>query len=275
MLLELTTAAALGLTLFASGMAAQTVAEQLQKGIYAQDTAGNLDEAIAIYRRIITSGQAARAVAATVQARLTQALAQKGDLDGARLEFQTLTLVYAEYRELIAGLAKRMVAATLAQRAQRGTATDYTRYRHTATGAELTHMLGTSFQGDFDSFDGGQMAVFAGHTLAVSVWLKPETQHPNDLAAAVRNDLTIAPGRRTDLEGWTVRQETVRPGGGTDRQWLSAVADYTDQGKKMVELLTWYRTTKNHVFFFARVPADQLDANQSKFEKMVAAAVIP
>jgi tetratricopeptide (TPR) repeat protein len=256
-------------------MVAQTVAEQMQKGIYAQDTAGNLDEAIAIYRRILGSGPAPRGVAATAQFRLTQALAQKGDLDAAQREFQTLTLVYAEYRDLIAALAKRLVAANLAQRAQRGIARDYTYYRHTATGAELTHMLGTSFQGDFDSFDGGQVAVFAGHFLAVSVWLKPQTQHPNDLAAAVRNDLAMAPGRRTDLDGWTVRQESVRPGGGADRQWLSAVADYTDQGKKMVELLTWYRTTKSHVFFFARVPAEQLDANQSKFEKMVAAAVIP
>jgi tetratricopeptide (TPR) repeat protein len=275
MLFKLTAAAALGLTLFAPGMAAQTVAEQLQKGIYAQDTAGNLDEAIAIYRRIIEAGQAPRAVAATAQFRLTQALAQKGDLDAAQREFQTLTLVYAEYRELIAGLAKRMAAATLAQRAQRGTATDYTRYRHTATGVELMHANGTSFQGDFDSFDDGHMAVFAGHFLAVSVWLKQETQHPNDLAAAVRSDLAMAAGRRTDLDGWTVRQESVRPGGGTDRQWLSAVADYTDQGKKMVEMLTWYRTTRNRVFFFARVPAEQLDAHQGKFEKMVAAAVIP
>jgi hypothetical protein len=275
MLLKLTAAAAVGLTIFAPGMAAQTVAEQLQKGIYAQDTAGNLDEAIAIYRKIVASGQASRAVAATAQARLTQALAQKGDLDAASREFQTLALVYAEYRELIAGLAKRMVAANLAQRAQRGIATDYTRYRHTATGVQLTHALHTSFQGDFDSFDGGQMAVFAGHSLAVSVWLKPETQHPNDLAAAVRNDLASTAARRTDLDGWTVRQESVHPGGGTDRQWLSAVADYTDQGKKMVEWLTWYRTTKNHVFFFARIPADQLGAHQTNFEKMVAAAVIP
>ena len=274
MLRKLTTAAALGLTLLTPAPA-QTVAEQLQKAIYAQDTAGNLDEAIAIYRKIVASGQAPRAVAATAQLRLTQALLQKGDLDGASREFQTLALVYAEYRELITGMAKRMMAATLAQRAQRGIATDYTRYRHTATGVELTHAFGTSFQGDYDSFDGGQMAVFAGHFLAVSVWLKPETQHPNDLAAAVRNDLATAPGRRTDLDGWTVRQESVRPGGGADRQWLSAVADYTDQGKKMVELLTWCRTTKNRVFFFARVPAEQLDADQSKFEKMVAAAVIP
>ena len=275
MLLKLTAVAAFGLALFAPGVAAQTVAEQLQKGIYAQDTAGSLDEAIAIYRRIIGSGHAPRAVAATVQARLTQALAQKGDLTAAQHEFQTLALVYAEYRDLIAGLAKRMAAATLAQRAQRGIATDYTRYRHTATGIELTHANGTSFQGDSDSFDGGQMAVFAGHYLAVSVWLKQETQHSNDLAAAVRNDVAMAPGRRTDLDGWTVRQESVRPGGGTDRQWLSAVADYTDQGKKMVELLTWYRTTKNHVVFFARAPAEQLDATQGNFTKMVAAAVIP
>jgi hypothetical protein len=275
MLLKLTAAAAVGLTLFASGMAAQTVAEQLQKAIYAQDTAGNLDEAIAIYRKIVASGQAARAVAATAQLRLTQALLQKGDLEGASREFQTLALVYAEYRELITGMAKRMMAATLAQRAQRGTATDYTHYRHTATGVELKHAFGTSFQGDFDSSDNGQMVVFAGHQLAVSVWLRAETQQPNDLAAAVRNDMAIKPAQRTDLEGWTVRQESIRTGGGADRQWLSAVADYTDQGKKMVELLAWYRTTKNHLFFFARVPADQLGAHQTNFAQMVSAAVVP
>ena len=43
---------------------AQTAAEQMQKGIYTQESAGDLDGAIAIYRQIVNSGSSPRDTAA-------------------------------------------------------------------------------------------------------------------------------------------------------------------------------------------------------------------
>src|SRR5689334_7191767 len=113
----------IGLAVLGGALCAQTATEQLQKGIYAQDTAGDLDGAIAIYRQILQSTQPQRVVAATAQMRLAQALNQKGDMDAAAKEFQKLVLDFPEYRGLIETLARRMAAVTLQRRANRGTAT--------------------------------------------------------------------------------------------------------------------------------------------------------
>jgi protein TonB len=84
---------------------AQTAAEQLQKGIYTQETAGDLDGAIAIYRQIVDSGSSPRDLAAQAQYRLAQSLLQKGDLSNAAQEFDKLARSYADYGKLVSSLA--------------------------------------------------------------------------------------------------------------------------------------------------------------------------
>jgi hypothetical protein len=85
--------------------AAQSASELLQKGIYTQDTVGDLGGAIQIYRQIISSSPAQHEIAAEAQYRLAQALIRKGDLTGAALEFQTLARDYSEYQALISRMA--------------------------------------------------------------------------------------------------------------------------------------------------------------------------
>jgi hypothetical protein len=85
--------------------AAQTAAELLQKGIYAQETSGDLDAAIQIYRQIVNSAPSQREIAAQAQYRLAQALLQKGDLTEASREFERLARDYAEYRNLVSSLS--------------------------------------------------------------------------------------------------------------------------------------------------------------------------
>jgi len=94
-----------GLLLAAVPVSAQTTAELLQKGIYAQETEGNLDNAILIYRQIVNSAPAQRNLAAQAQYRLAQALLQKGDLATASKEFERLARDYADYGSLVSSLA--------------------------------------------------------------------------------------------------------------------------------------------------------------------------
>jgi outer membrane protein assembly factor BamD (BamD/ComL family) len=80
---------------------AQSVEEQLQRGIYTQQTAGDLDSAIRIFRQVIASNPPRKVYAAQAQVHLAQALLQKGDLDGAAREFSTLATNYSEFRGVI------------------------------------------------------------------------------------------------------------------------------------------------------------------------------
>lgn len=84
---------------------AQTTTELLQKGIYAQETEGNLDNAILIYRQIVNSAPSQRDLAAQAQFRLAQALLQKGDLTSAAQEFNKLANDYSDYRNLVSSLS--------------------------------------------------------------------------------------------------------------------------------------------------------------------------
>ena len=90
---------------------AQTAAELLQKGIYTQETAGDLDGAITIYRQIVNSGNSPRDVAAQAQYRLAQSLLQKGDLANGATEFSNLARNYADYGKLISSLAAQARAS--------------------------------------------------------------------------------------------------------------------------------------------------------------------
>ncbi len=84
---------------------AQSASELLQKGIYTQETAGDLDGAIQIYRQIVASAPAQHEIAAEAQYRMAEALVRKGDLTGAALEFQKLARDYSEYQALISRMA--------------------------------------------------------------------------------------------------------------------------------------------------------------------------
>jgi tetratricopeptide (TPR) repeat protein len=88
--------------------AAQSSTELLQKGIYAQETEGNLDNAILIYRQIVNSAPTQRDIAAQAQYRLAQALLQKGDLATAAKEFERLSRDYSDYGGLVSSLAGQM-----------------------------------------------------------------------------------------------------------------------------------------------------------------------
>ncbi len=101
MFLRFVTVAMLALSLLATAGSAQTAAELLQKGIYTQETAGDLDAAIQIYRQVIRSAGNQRALAAQAQYRLAQCLRQKGAAADAAREFKKVIEGYPEERELV------------------------------------------------------------------------------------------------------------------------------------------------------------------------------
>jgi len=84
---------------------AQTASELLQKAIYAQETTGNLDAAIQLYRQAVSAAGTQRDVAAQAQYRLAQALLRKGDTANAALEMDRLAREFPDQRDVIARMA--------------------------------------------------------------------------------------------------------------------------------------------------------------------------
>jgi hypothetical protein len=67
---------------------AQSPADLLQKGIYEQETAGNIDAALQIFRQVVNSSD--RKVAAQAQYQIVLCLLQQGDRPGATKEVEKL-----------------------------------------------------------------------------------------------------------------------------------------------------------------------------------------
>ncbi len=228
--------AALAIAMAALPGSAQSVAQQLQKGVYAQQTAGDLDGAVRIFREIVASNPVQRTYAAQAQMHLAQALLQKGDLTGAAQEFNTLAANYSEFRNLVAGMANRIPQSGGMRSFSLGDATlsqdGPDRYTHHATGVSLTAPAGWRLEGDTHSSNAGDMVMFSSSGFAsdiLAVWLKAApTASVTDILAQLHQDMEVKWKDRTGYAGWKVRPESVRTWVAAGQPALSAVADYED-----------------------------------------------
>jgi uncharacterized protein len=81
---------------------AQSASELLQKGIYTQETLGDLDGAIKIYKQLLAQAKGARVYAAQAQYRLARCYLAKGQSAEAVEAFKELIRDYPEQKELVA-----------------------------------------------------------------------------------------------------------------------------------------------------------------------------
>jgi hypothetical protein len=95
------TAAIMATLLLAATANAQSGADLLQKGIYAQETLGDLDGAIQIYRQVTGSATAPKQIAAQAQYQLVLSMLQKGDRAAASHELDLLTRNFPDQQDYI------------------------------------------------------------------------------------------------------------------------------------------------------------------------------
>jgi len=286
---------------------AQTVAEQLQKGIFAQQTSGDLDAAIQIFRQIIASNPVDRSYAAQAQLHLAQALLQKGDLNGAATEYNILAANYSDFHDLVASMSRTMNAVNHERVFTRGTVTiskgEPDKFEHTVTHVALTAPPKWQLEGSSESSDGGDIVMFSTSEIRTDIlaaWMRAYTGHETDFTAMLRHDAEHKAQDRKDYTGWAIRPESVQLRTIAGHQALSAVADYTEpaiQGQmvvwrngqttvvnphasstetyKMAEYFIWVRSPKTFVQFFGRAKADDLPKLQAGLDQLAATAVIP
>jgi carboxypeptidase family protein len=106
---SIATTLVVGLLLVTSS-SAQSTAELLQKGLYTQNTVGDLDGAIRIYRQIVAAPSSRRADRAQAQARIVECFVRKSDAAAASRELETLARHYAEFKSLVSAAAAQSAA---------------------------------------------------------------------------------------------------------------------------------------------------------------------
>ena len=92
--------------LMGTAVRAASTSELLEKGIYTEETVGDLDGAISIYKKVVAEGKASHALAAQAQYRLGQCLLKKGKKDEATAAFKKLISDFADQKELVAKAKK-------------------------------------------------------------------------------------------------------------------------------------------------------------------------
>lgn len=254
-------AAALSVTL-----SAQTLTEHLQKGIFAEETLGDLAEAAKIYRQIIAAPAVPRAIAQEAERRL------------ARLT--------AAQRVIARPPASRPPAGELGiEREPRGTV-EQGRYRHLSSGITFDLPPGWTASDTYPSSDGGDMVTLTDLATrrSINVWMiKEETP-----AAQVGARVTAAPAEKIrqrhsgygiagmlDPRTYDIPSHNVHVTAINGRQASVAVGQYLAGREPMNELMTWIYTSQSRAFFFSRVRVDDLAPLRPYFDQIVHSAIVP
>jgi hypothetical protein len=275
-------AAALAASLTAATAAAQSAADLLQKGIYTQETAGDADAAIQIFRQTIGSPEVPRPVAAQAQAHIVDALLQKGDMAGAGRAFGKLARDYADQEDLVNAAGQRL--HTIAENGPTlvlGAFQDG-KYHHYWTGVEITAPPDWYFRGQTaePSGDGVHFVDSISKRMYAFVSIRRQNTPPAKIAGRLLERLQskVANQRRISAGyvAYRLRPESVQRRTIGGHQAWSAVADYVDaNGEKMNEYLTFIDSEKTSVFVSVRAAAPDFPSAQSRFEPAIATALIP
>ena len=110
---SLATMSAILLAVIASPLlaSAQTTSDLLEKAVYAEETVGNLDQAIDLYGQVIAKAKVANGVAAEAQYRLGLCLDKQGKQKEAQEAFQAVVDDYPKETEFVTLAAKHLPGA--------------------------------------------------------------------------------------------------------------------------------------------------------------------
>jgi tetratricopeptide (TPR) repeat protein len=205
-------AAILAVPLFAQTQPQPTPAELLQKGIFAQETSGDLDGAIKIYRQIAELHPQQRELGAQAQYRLGMTLLAKGDTNAASQEIQRLGWDYPDFKDLIASAKKGGAYGG-------GTYGDLHVFRFTPSDTELQQLAENRDRTLFNAgqpaqhealFDFKRSTTITGTVVQVA-WMNPYTMLTiNTVPSEPPSKVFVASSNTLEVAGWT--RGTVRLG---------------------------------------------------------------
>jgi hypothetical protein len=276
-------------------VAGQTLTEQLQKGIYTEETLRDPAGAARIYRQIIAAPAVPQAIAQQAERRLAGVTARQAD---PRSAGQTFT---------VGGRTLMLPNGEPLATVENG------RYRHRWSGIEFDVPQGWEAGVTGPSSDFGEQVALTHResNVSMSVWMiKEET--PADMVAVrlegapaekvrQRHGGYLVPGM---VQGtYQIPPHTVQSMWIGGRQALLAIGEYTagavvrnsvtvvsakgesrrvlarrlepGDASPMNEYMTWIYTEQSRAFFFARVNAADLNQFRPLFDQIIQSAIVP
>jgi hypothetical protein len=238
--------------------AAQTLAEQLERGIYTEETLKNKDEAVRIYRQILAAPTVPEAISSEAQRRLARLL---------------VTAVPAKPPAAASGTTAPRPLGVV----------EHGRYRHLSSGITFDLSPGWSASSTFPSSDDGDMVTLTDGTYAINVWMIKEATPADQVMARV----AAAPADKVqqrhsgysisaDAGSYEIPADTLRPGTINGKHAITAIGSYIGgSNRPMREYMTWIYTQNSRIFFFARVSPDEVPLLRPMFEQIVNSAIVP
>ncbi len=214
---------------------AQSVADLLEKGIYAQQAAGDLDSAIQLFRQAVNAAAPSRTLAAQALFHMGSAQAAKGDLAGAAQTFRELLDQYPEQRDL-AGRLQQYLPAYRQSSAQAGfTATVY----HDPGTSGVSFVLPPGWTATQEAVDttkkGANIILYdpAAGEPGMGIWVRTHKTDPATLERDIMNSPDAKEAQMHKDYGrkdFVIRRETVRRVQVGSNRGLTAIGDYTVDG---------------------------------------------
>lgn len=253
----------------AGSPAAQTLAEQLQRGIYTEETLGNRDEAMRIYKQILAAPSLPAPIYAEAQRRLARLLLP------AQRPPQPPPVV--------------MGTSVLPAMPDRGVV-EGNRYRHPGTGIVFDVPPGWKAGPTGPSSDDGDGMTMTNGTHSIHVWMIREETPPDQVAARVaaaparkieqRRSGYAIPGMR-DASTYHIPDGAIFPMTLNGRHAMVAIAEYVgwEPGSlhDMREYMAWIYTSQSRLFFHSRfrMTLPDLKTVAGAFDQLLHSVSIP
>jgi tetratricopeptide (TPR) repeat protein len=234
---------------------AQTATVQLQRGIFLEETAGDLDGAIAIFRQIL-AGSDARVYEAEAQYHLGACLLKKGNKAQAARAFQTLMQKHPEETTL---LSKASV-----------------RYLDEEMGFGFTVPTGWGVQSRRPYNRGPGMCADLRDPEAkavINICAKPDTVRPGDVdARLLRGAEQKISELKAALPDVTLRPGSPQPGWLAGQRTLTILAEYNGD---MLEWTTWVETEHTRSSIIVHLRAADFGEFRARFSPILESFRIP
>ncbi|HEY3834965.1 MAG TPA: tetratricopeptide repeat protein [Bryobacteraceae bacterium] len=259
---------------------AQTATELLQRGIYAQQTTGDLDGAIHYFQQAIQTGSASRPAVAQALYHLGTAQAAKGDLTSSGQTLRQLVDQYSEQRDLAARLAQYLPAYKPAANAPNAPVTVY---RDPASG--VSFVLPPGYTAD-QTLDAGSrrpdpptlIHVHApGEPTFVTIFVRSEKTDMAALDQTINSQADIKEKQmHDDQKPFVVHRDTVRKVQIGSARGVSMLADVTPPNHApRSEFFTYLWGARTRVMVFKIFDTPQAAQLQPVFDGIASTLLVP
>jgi hypothetical protein len=234
--------------LFVTPAIPQSVTVLMQRAIYLEETAGDLDGAIQIYRQILSAGADARAYEAEAQYHLGASLLKKGNKAQAARAFQELMRKFPEDTRLVQQASVHYVDPSVG-------------YSFTVPAGWGLHPRAPYNGGPGTCVD----LQDPENQGTATICAKPHKSAVPIDDQLLRGETELVQGRKISFSDYTLRAGSPNPGWIGGQRTLTILADFNLGSNRSTEWATWVQTENSRSSLIVVTRAAVFDAFQARF----------